>query len=253
MANGTIGIDEPSTIDKQLDTEELVVGVNTVQRERVQIAGTADVDIAPVSSSLGLLTNISDRAARDLGKVDIAVFDSALPAGTNNIGDVDVLTVPADPFGANADAAVAAGAAGSIQAKLRRATQGLEDLKTSIVLAAGTNGIGKLTANSGVDIGDVDVTSMVATDFEHGSNRDLDTAAEQLPNQACKFGVTIKAARSNTADIHVGKSDVTADSTDATDGFPLSPGESLFLPVSNANLVYLIGGAANQKFFWVAA
>lgn len=41
---------------------------------------------------------------------------AALPAGTNNIGDVDVLTVPADPFGANADAA---SATGSISAKLR--------------------------------------------------------------------------------------------------------------------------------------
>lgn len=40
----------------------------------------------------------------------------ALPAGTNNIGDVDVLTVPTDPFGANADAA---SATGSISAKLR--------------------------------------------------------------------------------------------------------------------------------------
>lgn len=39
-----------------------------------------------------------------------------LAAGTNNIGDVDVLTVPADPFGANADAA---SATGSISAKLR--------------------------------------------------------------------------------------------------------------------------------------
>lgn len=56
----------------------------------------------------------------------------ALAAGTNNIGDVDVLTVPADPFGANADAIVAAGATGSISAKLRRISQGLEDLKTGI-------------------------------------------------------------------------------------------------------------------------
>ncbi len=39
-----------------------------------------------------------------------------LAAGTNNIGDVDVLTVPADPFGVNADAA---SATGSISAKLR--------------------------------------------------------------------------------------------------------------------------------------
>lgn len=68
----------------------------------------------------------------------------------------DILAKLADPatettlaalntaFGANADAIVAAGATGSIHAKLRRMTQGLEDLKTLIVLAAGTNVIGKV-------------------------------------------------------------------------------------------------------------
>jgi hypothetical protein len=35
-------------------------------------------------------------------------------------------------------------------------------LATNVALPAGTNGIGKLTANSGVDIGDVDVTSIAA-------------------------------------------------------------------------------------------
>jgi hypothetical protein len=41
---------------------------------------------------------------------------NALPTGTNNIGDVDVLTVPADPFGVNGDTA---SISGSISAKLR--------------------------------------------------------------------------------------------------------------------------------------
>lgn len=41
---------------------------------------------------------------------------TTLAAGAANIGDVDVLTVPADPFGVNADAA---SATGSISAKLR--------------------------------------------------------------------------------------------------------------------------------------
>jgi len=48
-----------------------------------------------VTASVGLPTDPLDRALRDLGKVDIAAFDSSLPAGTNNIGDVDVLTLPA--------------------------------------------------------------------------------------------------------------------------------------------------------------
>lgn len=47
-------------------------------------------------------------------------------------------------LGAIADAIVAAGAAGTISAKLRRVTQGLEDLKTSIALGAGTNTIGNV-------------------------------------------------------------------------------------------------------------
>lgn len=46
--------------------------------------------------------------------------------------------------GAVADAIVAAGASGTLSAKLRRVTQGLEDLKTTIVIAAGSNLIGKV-------------------------------------------------------------------------------------------------------------
>lgn len=41
---------------------------------------------------------------------------TAISAGDNNIGNVDIVTVPADPFGVNADAAAADG---SISAKLR--------------------------------------------------------------------------------------------------------------------------------------
>jgi hypothetical protein len=60
-----------------------------------------------------------------------------LGTGTNNIGDVDVLTVPADPFGVNADAA---SATGSISAKLRHlAATGIAG---ATALPAGTNNIG---------------------------------------------------------------------------------------------------------------
>ena len=45
-----------------------------------------------------------------------ASLSAAIPAGDNNIGNVDIVTVPTDPFGANADAA---SATGSISAKLR--------------------------------------------------------------------------------------------------------------------------------------
>lgn len=130
----------------------------------------------------------------NIGDVDVA----SIAAGDNNIGNVDVVTVPTDPFGANADAA---SATGSISAKLKgiatalgvtaldlgsgtggtrtlrvfrdtaqfvggtgtdtSATQRVS-LATNVALPAGTNAIGKLAANSGVDIGDVDVTSLPA-------------------------------------------------------------------------------------------
>jgi hypothetical protein len=140
----------------------------------------------------------------------------ALPAGTNNIGDVDVLSLPALP--------------------------------------AGTNAIGKLSANSGVDIGDVDVTSSVSATLDHGSNLDIDTTAEQITTTsfAAKFGVTVKSAADNTDTVYIGNSDVTAGTTAATDGFPLEPGESITLPVNNPNLLYAISASANQKVFWSA-
>jgi len=124
----------------------------------------------------------------------------------------------------------------------------------TVGLNAGTNAIGKLSANSGVDIGDVDVTSAVSASFDHGSNLDIDTTAEQITTTsfAAKFGVTVKAAVDNTDTVYIGNSDVTAGTTAATDGFPLEPGESITLPVNNPNLLYAIGAAANQKVFWSA-
>jgi hypothetical protein len=127
-----------------------------------------------VKTAVETLDNVVSGAE---AQVDVV---GALPAGTNNIGDVDVLTVPADPFGANADAAATAGSTGSVQAKLRLMTSQLDAVKTAVetldntvsgselqvdvvaALPAGTNAIGKLAANSGVDIGDVDVTSIAA-------------------------------------------------------------------------------------------
>lgn len=148
----------------------------------------------------------------NIGNVDIA----SIAAGDNNIGNVDVVTLPSLP--------------------------------------AGTNGIGKLTANSGVDIGDVDVTSAVSATLDHGSNRDIDTSAEQITSTsfACKFGVTLKADIANTGILYIGNSDVTAGTTAATDGFPLSPGESLTLEVTNSNIPYAIASANNQVIYWAA-
>lgn len=67
----------------------------------------------------------------DIGDVDI----TSIAAGDNNIGNVDIVTVPTDPFGANADAA---SATGSISAKLRGIATALG--VTALDLGSGTGG-----------------------------------------------------------------------------------------------------------------
>lgn len=163
-----------------LVTEDNSASIKTA----VEAISTVQGAIADAIVAAGATGSISAKLRRVTQGLEDLKTGIVLSAGTANIGDVDVLTLPADPLGANADAIVAAGAVGSLSAKLRRVTQGLEDLKTLIVLGAGTAligkvgidqvtananevvlkassaAIGKLAANSGVDIGDVDVTSV---------------------------------------------------------------------------------------------
>lgn len=95
----------------------------------------------------------------------------------------------------------------------------------------------------------------IPSSFDHGGNNDIDTTAEQLTTSSfpCKIGILIKADDDNTGSVYVGKSDVTAGGTDATDGLRLKPGDAVFLPVANANLLYVIGSAVNQKAWFFTA
>jgi hypothetical protein len=112
-------------------TGEIAVDVSSIGT--VTVTGT--VAVSAIAGALPAGTN-------NIGDVDIA---SALPAGTNNIGDVDIAS--ALPAGTNSIGTVILGAGTAEIGKL----------------AAGTASIGSVTlnANSGVDIGDVDITSVV--------------------------------------------------------------------------------------------
>jgi hypothetical protein len=89
--------------------------------------------------------------------------------------------------------------------------------------------------------------------FDHGRKSSIGTTAVPLTTISVHAarGVQLKAASANTGTVYVGNSDVTADSADATDGFPLAPGEGLFLPVEDPTRVYVVGSAAGQKVFFV--
>lgn len=93
----------------------------TASADVISVQGIASMTPLQVADNGGSLTvdgtvtaNLA-AGTNNIGDVDVLSLP-ALAAGTNNIGDVDVLTVPSDPFGANADAA---SATGSISAKLR--------------------------------------------------------------------------------------------------------------------------------------
>jgi hypothetical protein len=95
------------------------VPVLTVRQDTIAGSTSADGDYQHLkSSSTGrVYTSATVDAALPAGDNNIGNMDIAsIAAGDNNIGNVDVATVPADPFGANADAA---SATGSISAKLR--------------------------------------------------------------------------------------------------------------------------------------
>lgn len=146
---------------------------------------------------------------------------AALPAGTNNIGDVDVLSIIPGTGATNLGKAIdtptgatdtgvlllatrddALGALTPIESdnvQLRVDANGAlwthddaldaalagSELQVDIVgaLPAGTNAIGKLSANTGVDIGDVDVLSIAAGDNNIG-NVDIVT----MPNVTLAAG-----------------------------------------------------------------
>jgi hypothetical protein len=86
-----------------------------------------------------------------------------------------------------------------------------------------------------------------ASSFDHGGNSDIDTTAEQITttSMASSGGVLVRADDSNTGYLYLGNSDVTA-GTDATQGIKLAAGESIFIPIDNANKIYAIGSAVNQ-------
>lgn len=125
-----------------------------------------------------------------------------------------------------------------------------------VVIGANTASIGKLAANSGVDIGDVDVTSTVhPTGLTVAGNGELAgvTSATQCPTLACKY-VLLKARWANTGYVYLGLTGVTKPdgTTDTTTGIQLGAGESALIPVSNLNQLYRICDATGDCLTYIA-
>lgn len=82
--------------------------------------------------------------------------------------------------------------------------------------------------------------------------KSIGTSADQIiaTSTPCKMGVIVKSADANTGIVYVGTSSgVTAGGTAATDGFELGAGQSLTVPIDDANKVYIIASAASQNVY----
>jgi len=88
--------------------------------------------------------------------------------------------------------------------------------------------------------------------LDHGSTSVGVTAVQvTATSELAHKGLLIKADNANTGTIYMGNSDVTANTTAATDGFQLGPGESVELEVEDPSIVYARASAASQKVFWI--
>jgi hypothetical protein len=89
--------------------------------------------------------------------------------------------------------------------------------------------------------------------FDHARLAGIGATAVRLTTTSLHAtrGVQLKAAATNTGTLYVGNSDVTAGTVEATDGFPLTAGEALFVPVDDPSKVYLIGSAAGQAVHYL--
>ena len=146
-STGVLSVDDNGgslTVDGTV-TANLAAGTNNI----------GDVDVLSVIPGTGA-TNLgkaidSAGGATDTGVPALVIRDDALAALTPIEGDYVALRVDANGALWTHDDALDAALAGT-------------ELQVDIVAAlpAGANAIGKLAANSGVDIGDVDVTSIAA-------------------------------------------------------------------------------------------
>lgn len=89
----------------------------------------------------------------------------------------------------------------------------------------------------------------------HGRKSSIGNTAVQITATAslCRMGVTFRAPIGNTDLVYLGGAATTCDADDATDGYPLMPGESHNLPVDSPHLVYARSPTAGQKVFWIGS
>lgn len=133
-----------STVAKDSSLSTLNTSVNTLLKPASTLAAVTTVGTV---SSVTAIANALPAGDNNIGNVDIVTLPS-IPAGTNNIGDVDVLSLPATPAGTNLIGFTSqAGQSGNTNALTEVDSTALA---ASLVIK---NGAGRLYRLSGVNTG----------------------------------------------------------------------------------------------------
>jgi tetrahydromethanopterin S-methyltransferase subunit B len=235
------------TAVEAIQTAQLPDGHNvTVDNASIAVTGAFYQATQPVSGTVTANLSATDNAVLD----DIASDTESLKGYVDNIeGYVDGIETVLGTIDGDT------GAIKTAVETLDNAISGSE-MQVDVVasLPAGTNAIGKLSANSGVDIGDVDVTSLPAlpagtnaigkvghdiTGIGHGV-KTVTTAGTDVAlasSTACKK-VDIQAQTDNTGVIAIGASGVDATVATGT-GILLNAGDIYSFEIDNLADVYI--------------
>jgi hypothetical protein len=77
-----------------------------------------------------------------------------------------------------------------------------------------------------------------------------DGGSQLSPNYVLRAGITVKASPNNTSQVYIGATSLLRK---ITNGYPLSPGESIFLELGNANLLYVRSNSGSQTVNYIGS
>jgi len=117
----------------------------------------------------------------------------------------------------------------------------------------------QLTAAPTIEIGDInDITgtiadkdrkiiSRVSSTINYGQVT-VGTTAVQLTSTSTplNFGIVVKADPNNSGNVYVGDSSVST-----SNGYLLTPGESISFEIDDVSKVYVVADTDNQKIYWI--
>lgn len=151
---------------------------------------------------------------------------------------------------------VPVGICGSAQINDTNIVNSLESTSKPLVsnlisIRTNTNGISTINEKLNTGIIQSKITEITKPTRLANGSQDLTPSVVQLGiSTALKVGVHLKAPLTNTQTIYVGSRDLL---TSPNSGFPLEPGESIFIEIDNITKLYVKASSSGQKIAYIAS